>query len=246
MATSQNGWTVHPTSDVLVPLRWITGRVLPGDVHTVFDYLCRRFDAEVEPIRQDWSWGWAYRAIRGQTSGYSNHASATAIDLNAPAHPLGADPMRTFGAAKVAAIRSILADLDGVVRWGGNYTGRKDAMHFEINADARRVAAVAARIRGGSLATKPGASAPTTAIPTPTAPSPTPLTPIPEATMFLITCDVQGDPQRGATWYVVPQGNGKPLATTYSNQDSVTGVPHIVFRNPGAWVAFKTKQVAFG
>lgn len=144
MPTSQNGWPVHTSSTGLAPLAWVTGRVVPGDVHEVFDYLCRRFHAEVEPIIVGHSWGYAYRAIRGQSSGYSNHASATAIDLNAPAHPLGVGG--TFSAAQVARIRSILADLDGAVRWGGDYSGRADEMHFEINTDRDGLARVVRKI----------------------------------------------------------------------------------------------------
>lgn len=140
---SQNGWPVHTSSSSLAPLDWITGRVDPTTV-AIFDYLCRRFDAEVEPIRVDWSWGYAYRAIRGRTSGYSNHASGTAIDLNAPAHPLG--KRGTFTPKQATAIRRILADLDGAIRWGGNYSGRKDEMHFEVNVDADDLARVAKKI----------------------------------------------------------------------------------------------------
>lgn len=149
---SQNGWPVYTSSSSLVPLSWITGRVRGGDVHTVFDCLCRRFNAEVEPIIQGHSWGYAYRAVRGQSSGFSNHASATAIDLNAPTHPLGR--RGTFTAAQVRAIRTILADFDGVIRWGGDYAGRADEMHFEINADAARVAAAAAKITAPPKPTK--------------------------------------------------------------------------------------------
>lgn len=148
---SQNGWSAYTSSAGLVPLSWITGRVRPGDVHAIFDYLCRRFNAEVEPIIQGHSWGWAYRPIRGATT-TSNHASATAIDINAPAHPLG--KRNTFTAAQVRAIRAILADLDGVIRWGGDYAGRADEMHFEVNADAARVAAVAAKITAPPKPTK--------------------------------------------------------------------------------------------
>lgn len=140
MATSQNGWPVHTSSSSLKVLPWITGRVLPGDVYTIFDYLCRRFDAEVEPITVAHSWGWAYRPIRG-SSDTSNHASATAIDLNAPAHPLGA--VNTFTSAQRTALRAILRDLGDVVRWGGDYAGRKDEMHLEINASAAALATVA-------------------------------------------------------------------------------------------------------
>lgn len=171
MATSQNGWTVFTsgTHRSLVVSPWITGRVRGGSVATVFDYLARRFNAEVEPIRRDWSWGYAYRAIRGKSSGYSNHASGTAVDFNAPEHPLG--ERGTFTAAQRAAIYRILADLDHVVRWGGDYSGRADEMHFEINAPAARVTTVAQRITagtvskpvsgGGTLPTAPGGTLPT-------------------------------------------------------------------------------------
>lgn len=145
MSVSQNGWPAVPTSTHLAVLPWITGRVLAGDVATIFDYVCRRFNAEVEPISVGHSWGWAYRDIRNAET-LSNHASATAIDLNAPAHPLGA--VGTFTAADVAAIRDILRDVSPVVRWGGDYAGRKDEMHFEIVGTAAQVAAVAARLRG--------------------------------------------------------------------------------------------------
>lgn len=64
-----------------------------------------------------------------------------------PAHPLGR--RGTFTAADVRAIRSILAELGGVVRWGGDYSGRADEMHFEIVDNAAQVTAVAARLRGG-------------------------------------------------------------------------------------------------
>src|SRR5690606_27057234 len=75
-------------------------------------------------------WGYAERPIRG-SSVISNHASGTAIDLNATKHPLGASG--TFTSTQVTRIREILAVTRNHVRWGGDYTGRKDEMHFEIN-----------------------------------------------------------------------------------------------------------------
>lgn len=140
---SQNGWSASPSASNFVPFKWITGRVRPGGVKVIFDYLCRRFDAEVEKINPAHSWGWNFRAIRG-ASRLSNHASGTAIDLNAPKHPLGA--VNTFTKEQVKAIRSILAALDGVVRWGGDYSGRKDEMHFEIVGSPAQVDRVAARL----------------------------------------------------------------------------------------------------
>ena len=154
MAVSQNGWPAigAGTDTRLAPFPWVTGRVLSGPVFTVLEHVARRFNAEVEGITVSSSWGWAYRAIEG-SSDLSNHASGTAIDLNAPRHPLWASG--TFTGAQVAAIRRILADVSPAVRWGGDYSGRKDEMHFEINTGAATVAAVAARLTGG---TPPGST----------------------------------------------------------------------------------------
>lgn len=148
MTVSQNGWPVL-TTPPSGTLPQITGRVLPGDVQTVLGYVAAQFAARVEPVDPAGSWGWNDRNIRGSSTQTSNHASGTAIDLNAPKHPQRsqASPW-TFTPAQVATIRAILADLGGVVRWGGDYTiGLRDEMHFEINADAAAVSALAARLR---------------------------------------------------------------------------------------------------
>ena len=144
MAVSQNGWpaqTAAPTHK----LSRITGRVLAGDVAKLFEYLVDQFHYRVEPIDLASSWGWAYRPIRGTTNTVSNHASGTAIDLNAPKHPLGKGG--TFTPSQVAAIRKILSELGGVIRWGGDYA-RKDEMHFEINVSPQsgRVAVAATKL----------------------------------------------------------------------------------------------------
>ena len=155
MAESQNGWTVlrEPPPSVAVPGTDVRLTIRPGDVSVVLVEVARRFHEEVEPItggvRDDW--GWAYRPIRGSTTGFSNHASATAIDLNATQHPRGVKG--TFTAAQKRAVRRILADLvdkrtgESVVRWGEDFSTTVDGMHFEINADAGAVDRVATRIR---------------------------------------------------------------------------------------------------
>lgn len=145
-ATTQRGWPVQSTTDRLTRFPWITGHVLSGDVFTVLDYLCRRFHAEVEPIVKAHSWGWSHRPVRGTTSVWSEHAAAVAVDLNAPAHPLGA--VGTFRTAQVTKIHQILADLDGLVSWGGDWSGRKDEMHFELRHDLPKLRLVAARLKG--------------------------------------------------------------------------------------------------
>ena len=141
MATyrSQNGWPVHSNQNNLVPLSYVTGKVAPAAL-PILQHFCDWFNKNVEPINKNESWGYAYRAIRGKTTGYSNHASGTAVDLNAPKHPLGA--RNTFTTAQAAAIRKQLKKYKGAIRWGGDYSYRKDEMHFEINASPAKVASV--------------------------------------------------------------------------------------------------------
>jgi hypothetical protein len=102
-------------------------------------HLANWFDANIQDIDagQLDDWGYAERPIRGGTE-LSNHASGTAIDINATKWPLGADPRINLSQAKIEAIRQHLRIYEGCIRWGGDYRGRKDPMHFEIvlNEDA--------------------------------------------------------------------------------------------------------------
>lgn len=139
---SQNGWTVitKSTSSKLVTYK------VPGTKHGL---LLRKGDAGVLLVDfANWynkhveklslykagdDYGWSYRKIRGSSTTYSNHASGTAIDLNATRHPLGTAASHSFTAKQIAAIHKRLKRYSGVIRWGGDYSGRKDPMHFEIN-----------------------------------------------------------------------------------------------------------------
>lgn len=148
---SQNCWRAFTdgADPLLEQSPWVTGRLLAGDVRTVLDHVAARFDAEVEPVDPDSSWGWGYRTVRGDDD-LSNHASGTSIDLNATEHPIGASD--TFTDDQVAAIRDILEEVAPVVAWGGDFA-RADEMHFEIAGDAAAVAEVAARLRGAPAPT---------------------------------------------------------------------------------------------
>jgi hypothetical protein len=74
--------------------------------------------------------------IRGSEDRLSNHSSGTAIDVNATQHPLG--KIGTFPSEKVPMIRA-LAKKYGL-KWGGDYSGRKDEMHFEVILTPAKVA----------------------------------------------------------------------------------------------------------
>jgi len=155
MARSQNGWPVlddrPPSVDVVPGVRLA---IRPGDVAYLLTRVAR-FVHTVEPLNTPVveggqvlptdDWGWAKRPIRDQETGYSNHASATAVDLNATQHPRGV--RRTWTTAERAAIDAHLAEYEGVVRWGEHYSTTIDGMHFEINGTPAQVSRVATKLR---------------------------------------------------------------------------------------------------
>lgn len=151
MATSQNGWPASPDKTKLgIESPKVPGTnvdfpqgILKGNVTTVLLYVAEQFHAHVEPLVDGTCWGFFYREIEGSDV-LSNHSSGTAIDLNAPKHPMGKSG--TFNSAQVSEIRKILSFCEGVVRWGGDYSSRKDEMHFEINKNAASVASLASKI----------------------------------------------------------------------------------------------------
>lgn len=185
MTASQNGWRVlaaNETASINVPGGSL--RVNPAAA-VIFTHLANRFHNEVQNLVWPGCWGWADRSVRGSTD-ISNHASGTAIDLCAPLHPLGTDPAANYTPAQIAAIHNIVAFYEGVIRWGGDYTGRKDGMHFEINdgINEDQVARIAAKCNG--------APAP--------APAPTPA-PAPAPAPWLALADVRTTPRKFQAWY---------------------------------------------
>lgn len=166
MEVSYNGWAASKSAAAIgiVPLvykgRSFPGGVKSGAVHTIFSWLVGQLDARVEPIGIDPiadEWGYNYRANRNANN-LSNHSSGTAIDYNATRHPNGVTIARTFTQAQIREIRAIEDSTGGVIRWGGDYTGTPDSMHFEINASDKAVRAFADRLSGGDAV--PSAVAP--------------------------------------------------------------------------------------
>lgn len=147
---SQNGWRVATRDqqdraplirDVIVP-----NGVLAGDVATVFRWLAHQYDKRVQTLRPGHCWGWFDKPIEGSKT-TSNHASGTAVDFNAPSLPMGTPTRQLLSAAQITQCRRIVAESGGVLRWGGDYTERPDAMHWEIVGSVADVAALAERLR---------------------------------------------------------------------------------------------------
>jgi hypothetical protein len=140
MKISQNGWPVLEVDSKRLH-KWIipakNGRThfveRNGSAGFLLAYLALWFAEVIEPLKgKIWDeWGHAYRPIRGQNSGFSNHASGTAEDFNAIEHPLARTG--TYKRKQYRQIHRFLRGrLKGSVRWGADYNGRKDEMHFEI------------------------------------------------------------------------------------------------------------------
>jgi hypothetical protein len=148
--TSQNGWpaskdpnAIHvkpfPVAGTALKLRCAEGC---GPILAAF---AAEFHTLVEPIDKGTldDWGYAYRPIRGQSTGLSNHSSGSAIDLNADKHPLGKENTYTVAQRKVL---DTLCKKYGL-RAGYTYNHRKDDMHFEIVETPEEVKARIAKLK---------------------------------------------------------------------------------------------------
>lgn len=173
MAVSQNGWEANNrsliTSYAIGNKTKINLRV--GDAGWLLQRAINWFDANIRDVDFNYKngelddWGYAERVIRGGVE-LSNHASGTAADINATNWPLGKDETIYLTRDEINRWRAHLLEYEGVLRWGGDYVGRQDPMHLEINADEAAVARVAAKLRQAPVApVVPKAAPPKPSIP---------------------------------------------------------------------------------
>ncbi len=148
---SQNGWPASSDPNLIhiIPLQ-VAGIKFPGgcrenSVHWIFTWYLKRFNKEVEKLVNPGCWGFSYRPNKNDPTSLSNHASGTAIDINAPKHPNG--KRGTFTAAQLADIKRLCAASHGVLRSGAFYTSTVDAMHLEINVSPKELNAIVAKMK---------------------------------------------------------------------------------------------------
>jgi hypothetical protein len=150
MANSQNGWLVLDNDTTGQPPRlrhWDVPAadrdilLRDGSAGFLLIHLAMWFDAKIERIDtgQFDDWGYASRPIRGSSTTYSNHASGTAMDLNATRHPLGIPASKNFSKEQIVAIHKRLPFYKGCIRWGGDYKNRPDPMHWELDKGMKDV-----------------------------------------------------------------------------------------------------------
>ena len=150
MLTSYNGWPASKDpAEIGIKSYLVPGTTLKLRCAEKVAPLLIGFAAEfhnlIEPLDHGAldDWGYCYRDVRAVPGKLSNHASGTAIDLNASKHPLG--KFGTFDETKHLMIRA-LAKKYGMT-WGGDWI-RPDEMHAEISIDATKAAALIKKIQG--------------------------------------------------------------------------------------------------
>lgn len=158
MLTSQNGFSANDRSVIAsftIPRTQQKISLRKGDTSVILLDVLGWIHLNIEPLDVGIfdDWGYAERLIRGSSTELSNHASGTAADANATQHPLGVTG--TWTATEKQLIHGRLALYEGCVRWGEDYDGRLDGMHFEIDRGAADCKRVADKIRAASLAPSP-------------------------------------------------------------------------------------------
>ena len=134
-----NDWEATQLTTVVIPqLMGITGGPSSGKVR-----LHRKVAGQVQALWQAWedrgllhhvlsyAGAWNARFIRGGADRQilSNHAFATAFDINVPWNPLGAQPATGGQKGCVYALVPVAHEFG--LYWGGHFT-RRDGMHFEV------------------------------------------------------------------------------------------------------------------
>ncbi|WP_449062022.1 hypothetical protein [Planomonospora algeriensis] len=147
---SQNGWPVVGAAEA----HRIEGsntevRVLEGDVAIVLLHVARRFHYEIDALRSD-----APDEVTGHVTSRavaqpyeSNHLSGTAIAIRPGGYPVGGSG--GFFPHETTVIRDVLAECEGIVRWGGDEPTPKES-HFQIDVKPgdRRLRLLAEKISG--------------------------------------------------------------------------------------------------
>ena len=139
------GWPTNNASKMTTVRAGGVALSVRSELAPVVEWLVNQTTAQGYSLRHGECWGFANRAIRG-TNRPSNHSWGLAVDLNAPANPMSAQLITDMPPSMVELWKS------KQFRWGGEYKGRKDAMHYEFMGtpdDARRIASEVGAGGGG-------------------------------------------------------------------------------------------------
>ncbi|MFE2944540.1 hypothetical protein ACFXKG_36670 [Streptomyces sp. NPDC059255] len=161
-STSANGWSIPNARSSVTGTCDIQGTGLTvvlreGDTATVLAYLAQRFHYDVARLESERGEIVGYRADREVRADFeSNHLSGTALALYPEIYPLGVTG--NFFPYQVTAIRDILAELGGVVKWGGDMKPAMESMFFiDVPPESQQLKQVAATLREWQITPSKGA-----------------------------------------------------------------------------------------
>ncbi|MFJ4907613.1 hypothetical protein ACIQCR_04680 [Streptomyces sp. NPDC093249] len=152
---SKNGWEMEKTADDRghIYTRPVPGTPLDGvqmrmvEVETVLVHVVTRFHYEIDALRAGEVVGWREPGSVRKSLAESNLASGTAVQIRPGSYPSGT--RGGFFPLEELVIRDILADCDGVVRWGGDdATPDESLFSIDVPPGDNRLVKVAAKIRG--------------------------------------------------------------------------------------------------
>ncbi|MET7493008.1 hypothetical protein [Streptomyces sp900116325] len=150
LPTSANGWTLEKEANHVstVWTRPVAGTGLKvdvriGDVELILVHVIRRFHYEVEQIQRVDLAGWRAIGKLDKDLPESNLASGTAVQIRPGAGAKGGlFPLQEL------VLRDILADCEGVVRWGGDdSTVNESLFYIDAGPNDERVRKVADKLR---------------------------------------------------------------------------------------------------
>jgi len=153
-ARSHNGWEMETVADGRgnihtrpvpgTPLSGVQLRI--GVVDAVLAHVIHRFHCDVDELRDGDVVGWCPPGTVKAGLPESNLASGTAVRIRPGHYPAGS--RGGFYAPQVVAIRAIIADLGGVVRWGGDDKSADEALFYvDVAPDDLELPRTALRIR---------------------------------------------------------------------------------------------------
>ncbi|OLZ67881.1 hypothetical protein AV521_23110 [Streptomyces sp. IMTB 2501] len=158
---STNGWEMEKqtdaggsiwTCDVAGTPGPLTVAVRAGDVATVLTHVIRRFNYEIDALGTKSEapalLGWIHPGkVRDSALPESNQASGTAVVIRPTWYTPGAQG--GFTDAQKDTVRDILAECEGVVRWGGDDRRPYEGLFsIDVKPGDVRLAKIAGRIRG--------------------------------------------------------------------------------------------------
>ncbi|WP_282795735.1 hypothetical protein [Streptomyces sp. CC224B] len=164
---SKNGWDMEKVADDRghihtrpVPGTPLDGiQVRMGDAETILVHVVRRFHYEIDELRRGDVVGWRHPHTVRKGLAESNQASGTAVQIRPLWYPSGA--RNGFFPEQLVVVRDILAELDGVVRWGGDDRKADESLFYlAVPPGDKHLARVAARVRAWQAAPGEGAGAP--------------------------------------------------------------------------------------